>query len=111
LATLVRTAFVLIFLIALYAFLHGTPKVSTVPRDALLFLALSALTTALSWLFYYRAVQFGPVAAVSAIDKGSLIVTAVLAALFLGETFNLRVLGGAALVSVGLWLMVSARNI
>ena len=48
----------------------------------LLFLALSALSTALSWLFYYRAIQAGPVAAVAAIDKGNIVVTALVAALF-----------------------------
>lgn len=107
LATLVRTAFVLVFLIGIYLALHGAPSVSGLSGKIVLFLALSALSTALSWLFYYRAIQSGPVAAVAAIDKGSIIVTALLAALLLGETITPKVMGGAVLVAVGLWLMIA----
>lgn len=107
LATLVRTVFVLIFLVGIYLALHGTPSVNGLSGRVVLFLALSALSTALSWLFYYRAIQTGPVAAVAAIDKGSVIVTAVLAALLLGEALTAKVVIGAVVVSVGLWLMTS----
>lgn len=107
LATLIRTAFVLVFLIGIYLALHGTPSVSGLSGKIVLFLALSALSTALSWLFYYRAIQTGPVAAVAAIDKGSIIVTAMLAALLLGEAITPKVIGGAILVAVGLWLMIA----
>jgi bacterial/archaeal transporter family protein len=107
LATLVRTAFVLLSLLAVYAALHGLPSVSQLPTKTLALLALSAVTTALSWLFYYRAIQMGPVAAVAAIDKSSIIVTVVLAAALLGEALTVRVVGGAVLLSAGLWLMTT----
>jgi transporter family protein len=107
LATLVRTAFVLFFLAAVYVALHGTPAVGQLSAKVLALLALSALSTALSWLFYYRAMQVGPVAGVAAIDKGSIIVTAVLAAVLLGEAVTVRVIGGAVLLSTGLWLMTT----
>lgn len=107
LATLVRTAFVLVFLIVIYVTLHGAPTFGQLSSRAMAFLALSALSTALSWLFYYRAIQSGRVAAVAAIDKGSIIVTAVLAAMLLGEALTLRVVGGAVLLSAGLWLMTT----
>ncbi len=107
LGTLVRTAFVLVFLAGIYGALHGVPTPGDLPRKAWLFLALSALSTALSWLFYYRAIQNGPVAAVAALDKSSIIVTAVLGALILGESLTLRTISGAALLSVGLWLMIT----
>ncbi len=107
LATLLRTAFVLFFLCGIYLALHGAPTVTDLSGKVVFVLALSALTTALSWLFYYRAIQAGPVAAVAAIDKGSIIVTALLAALILGETLTLKVIGGAVLVSLGLWLMIA----
>jgi transporter family protein len=107
LATLVRTAFVLVFLIVIYVTLHGAPTFGQLSSRAMAFLALSALSTALSWLFYYRAIQSGRVASVAAIDKGSIIVTAVLAAVLLGETLTLRVVGGAVLLSAGLWLMTT----
>ena len=107
LATLVRTAFVLIFLLAVFIALHGAPNVGQLSARVLTFLALSALSTALSWLFYYRAIQSGPVAAVAAIDKGSIIVTAILAAVLLGEALTARVIGGAVLLAAGLWLMTT----
>jgi len=107
LATLVRTAFVLLFLAGVYFSLHGVPSLGQLSARVLTLLALSAFSTALSWLFYYRAIQVGPVAAVAAIDKGSIIVTAVLAAVLLGEAFTARVIGGAVLVSAGLWLMTT----
>jgi bacterial/archaeal transporter family protein len=107
LATLIRTAFVLLFLAAIYVLLHGAPSAGQLSARALTFLALSALATALSWLFYYRAIQSGPVAAVAAIDKASILVTAILAAVLLGEGLTLKVAGGAVLLSAGLWLMTS----
>jgi transporter family protein len=87
--------------------LHGAPAVGQLSARVLALLALSALSTALSWLFYYRAIQVGPVAGVAAIDKGSIIVTAILAAVLLSEALTLRVIGGAVLLSTGLWLMTT----
>lgn len=107
LATLVRTAFVLVFLTILYLTLHGAPSGAQLTTRVTAMLALSALSTALSWLFYYRAIQVGPVASVAAIDKGSIIITAVLAAVLLGEALTARVIGGTLLVAGGLWLMTS----
>ena len=107
LATLVRTGFVLVFLSGVYFALHGVPDVGQLSSRALTFLALSALSTALSWLFYYRAIQNGPIASVAAVDKGSILITAVLAALILGEGLTVKMVGGALLVSAGLWLMTT----
>lgn len=107
LATMVRTAFVLVFLTGIYLSLHGVPVIGTLSAKAVAWLAASALLTALSWLFYYRAIQVGPVASVAAIDKGSIVVTAVLAAVLLGEGLTIRVLGGAMLLGVGVWLMTT----
>jgi transporter family protein len=107
LATLIRTAFVLVFLIVLYLSLHGVPQLAAVSTRAVTFLALSALSTALSWLFYYRALQGGPVVGVAAIDKASILVTTVFAAMLLGEQLTLRVVGGALLLSGGLYLMTT----
>lgn len=107
LGTLVRTAFVLVFLLVVYIPLHGVPNVGALSPSAVGFLAASAVSTALSWLFYYRAIQVGPVAAVAAIDKGSIVVTAILAAVWLGEALTVRVIAGAMLLAAGLWLMTT----
>jgi bacterial/archaeal transporter family protein len=105
LATLIRTAFVLMFMLVVYVALHGLPRGFALGARAYWFLAASAAAAALSWLFYYRAIQGGPVAGVSAIDRSSLIVAAVAAAIFLGERLTPRMLIGAVLVVAGVMLM------
>jgi transporter family protein len=65
-------------------------------------LALSGMATALSWICYNRAVKFGPVSYVATIDKGSILLTLLLACVWLGEPFTWRTGFGAVLVCAGL---------
>ena len=109
LATLLRTALVLVFLTIVYTMLHGAPRVGALGIRAWLFLALSAAATALSWLYYFRALQAGPVAGVAAIDRASLLVAIVLSAAFLGEKLTLRTLGGTVLITAGV-LLITLRG-
>src|SRR6476646_1801570 len=67
------------------------------PRDLSL-LALSGLTTSLSWIFYYRAMKTGTVTFVSLVDKGSIVVTLLLSFFVLREDFSAQTLAGAALI-------------
>lgn len=76
---------------------------------AIALLALSALTTTLSWVCYYRAMKDGTVTFVSLIDKGSILVTLVLSVLLLGEPFTWRVAAGAALIVGGLLVLVGGK--
>ena len=71
------------------------------PRDLLL-LALSGLTTSLSWIFYYRAMKTGTVTFVSLVDKGSIVITLLLSFFILREHFSAQTLGGAALILAGI---------
>jgi transporter family protein len=71
------------------------------PRDLAL-LALSGLTTSLSWIFYYRAMKTGTVSFVSLVDKGSIIVTLLLSFLVLREHFTTQTLVGAGLILGGI---------
>ncbi len=71
------------------------------PRDIAL-LALSGLTTSLSWIFYYRAMKSGTVSFVALVDKGSIVVTLALSWWLLAEPFTPRVAAGAALIIAGL---------
>ena len=71
------------------------------PRDLAL-LALSGLTTSLSWIFYYRAMKSGSVSFVSLVDKGSIIVTLALSFFVLREEFSAQTLAGAALILAGI---------
>ena len=71
------------------------------PRDLLL-LALSGVTTSLSWIFYYRAMQSGTVTFVSLVDKGSILVTLLLSYFVLREKFTGQTFAGAALILAGI---------
>ncbi|MDX6767409.1 MAG: EamA family transporter [Candidatus Methylacidiphilales bacterium] len=70
-----------------------------------LWLALSGLTTTLSWIFYYKALKQGDVATVALIDKGSILVAVVLAVFILKERVTWNTLGGGVLIVAGLlWI-------
>jgi transporter family protein len=108
LATLLRTAIVLVLLVPLVWITGKWSDPFALPPRTLLFLALSACATAASWVCYYRALQVGDTAAVVAIDKASIVLVALFALAFLGERLTwLSWLGvllvglGAVLVSVG----------
>ena len=88
LATAIRTIFVLVM-------------AWDIGGRSLVFLMLSGLATGASWLCYYKALQVGQVAKVVTIDKFSLILTFLLAALFLGEKLTLKTLLGGVLITVG----------
>lgn len=72
-----------------------------------LFIALAGIAGALSWLFYFFALKNGSASAVSAIDRTSIIFVVFLAALFLGEAFGWKQAGGAVLVALGTYFIVS----
>ena len=71
------------------------------PRDLVL-LALSGVTTTLSWIFYYRAMKTGTVTFVALVDKGSIVITLLLSFFILREHFSAQTLGGAALILAGI---------
>lgn len=69
-------------------------------------LIASGLLTTLSWVFYYRAIQQGSVATIASIDKGSIVVTILLAWLVLGEPLTPKLLLGGGLIVAGLLVLV-----
>ena len=76
------------------------------PRDLAL-LALSGVTTSLSWIFYYRAMHTGTVSFVSLVDKGSIIVTLLLSFWLLKEPFTPKIACGATLILAGIITLTS----
>ncbi|HSI12093.1 MAG TPA: EamA family transporter [Chthoniobacter sp.] len=74
------------------------------PRDLML-LALSGLTTSLSWIFYYRAMKTGTVSFVALVDKGSIIVTLLLSFFLLHEPFTPKTACGAGLILLGIGVL------
>lgn len=105
LATCIRTFIVLIFAWLVTAVTGGLSDMSALTSRALIFLMLSGLSTGLSWLFYFRAIQIGEVSKVSAIDKLSTPMTIILAFVFLGEKAgSLAVLAIILIICGGLLL-------
>ncbi len=101
LATAVRTIVILLFAWGI-VFAEGTHRqLSNISRGSLFFLILSGIATGLSWLFYFRALQLGAASKVSPIDKLSLVLTIILAAIILKEKITPLILLGAILMSTG----------
>jgi len=101
LATAIRTVVVMVFAWAMVFALAQHHALSSLSRRSLVFLALSGLATGVSWLAYFRALQMAPASLVAPIDKLSLPLTVVLAALLLGESISWRVAAGVSLMTVG----------
>ena len=105
-ATAIRTTLVLAFA-WLLVFAQGLQtQLGQLSTRTYLFLALSGLCTGASWLCYYRALQLGQASKVVPIDKLSVVITLILAWVFLHEQFNMKSLIGAALIAAGTLVMV-----
>lgn len=104
----VRTCFVFLFVLAFAVLVVPKNELGTLSQRNLIWLALSAVTTAISWVFYYKAIKLGEVSTVALIDKGSFVVAVLLAWLLLKEQITLRVVAGMALIMTG--LVVVARK-
>ena len=106
LATAVRTGVVLVMSWGM-VFLTGTQDgLSAISRKSWLFLVLSGLATGASWLCYYRALQIGEASKVVPIDKLSVVITLVLAFVFLHEQVTGKSIIGCILIGAGTRLMV-----
>lgn len=104
----VRTCFVFVFVLMFAAAVVPADQVKSLTAPNLLWLGLSGVTTAFSWVFYYKAIKIGAVSTVALIDKGSVVVALVLAALILHETITPAKLIGCGLIVAG--LLVIARG-
>jgi transporter family protein len=107
LATAIRTLVVLIALWLTVFLLREQSAIAAISRRSFVYLVLSGLATGVAWFAYYRALQLGPASRVAPIDKLSLPLTIVIAAVWLGEPMSWRLLGGAALMTAGALLTIS----
>src|SRR4051812_39134753 len=98
----IRTSFVFLFVLAFAAVAVPHAQISAVRPVNFFWLGLSGVTTAISWVFYYKAIKLGEVSTVAIIDKGSMVVAVLLASVILKEQITIRMLAGAALMVVGL---------
>ena len=106
LATAIRTVVVVVMAWGMVFLTHTQSGIAEISRKSWLFLILSGLATGASWLCYYRALQIGDASKVVPIDKLSVVITLVLAFIFLHEEFNTRSLIGCVLIGAGTLFMV-----
>lgn len=105
LATALRTLVVLAMAWGMVFLTGAQGGIGRISRRSWLFLILSGLATGASWLCYYRALQLGEASKVVPIDKLSVVITLVLAFVFLHEKFSSKSLIGAALITAGTLIM------
>lgn len=106
LATAIRTVVVVIMAWGMVFLTNTQNKISEISTKSWLFLILSGIATGASWLCYYRALQLGDASKVVPIDKLSVIITLVLAFVFLHEDFTVKALIGCFLIGAGTLVMV-----
>jgi transporter family protein len=107
LATFIRTIVIIVFLGAIVFIRREWKSPLLIDKHSLIFLIISGITTGLSWLCYFRALQSGPASLVVPIDKLSLVFAVILSLLFLGE----RLVGyqwlGICLITSGVLVIIS----
>lgn len=106
LATAIRTVVVLVMAWGIVFLTGGQSGISAISKKSWLFLILSGLATGASWLCYYKAIQLGSVSKVVPIDKLSVVITLILAFVFLHEEFTIKSAIGAVLITAGTLIMV-----
>lgn len=106
LATAIRTVVVLIMAWGMVFLTNAQGGISAISRKSWIFLILSGLATGASWLCYYRALQIGEASKVVPVDKLSIVITLVLAFVFLHEKFTSKSLIGSILITAGTLFMV-----
>lgn len=106
LATAIRTAVVLVMAWGMVFLTNAQSGLSAISKKSWLFLILSGLATGASWLCYYHALQIGEVSKVVPIDKMSVVITLILAFIFLHENFTTKSAIGTLLITAGTLVMV-----
>lgn len=106
LATAIRTVVVLLMAWGMVFLTNTQGGIAAISRKSWIFLVLSGLATGASWLCYYKALQIGEASKVVPVDKLSVVITLVLAFVFLHENFTFKSLLGAILITAGTLIMV-----
>ena len=106
LATAIRTFVVLLMSWGMVFITNTQGGIAEISRRSWLFLILSGIATGASWLCYYKALQIGEASKVIPIDKLSVVITMILAAVILHEQFTPKSILGCILIGVGTLLMV-----
>ena len=105
-ATAIRTVVVVVMAWGMVFLTNSQNGIAEISKRSWLFIILSGLATGASWLCYYRALQLGDASKVVPIDKLSVVITLVLAFVFLHEQFTTKSLIGCILIGMGTMVMV-----
>ena len=106
LATAIRTIVVVIMAWGMVFLTHAQNGLAEISKKSWIYLILSGLATGASWLFYYNSLQMGDASKVVPIDKMSVVITLILAFVFLHEQFTAKSLIGCILIGAGTLIMV-----
>ena len=106
LATAIRTVVVVVMAWGMVFLTNTQNGIAEISKRSWLFLVLSGLATGVSWLCYYKALQLGDASKVVPIDKLSVVITLILAFVFLHEQFTTKSLIGCTLIGIGTMVMV-----
>ena len=109
LATLIRTAIIIVVLSGFIIYTGKWSNPLTLSRKTWLFLTLSGLATGASWVCYFRALKLGQASQVAPVDKLSLVLVAIFAVAFLGERPSLREWAGIGMVASGVLVLAWKR--
>lgn len=110
LATAIRTIVILIFSWFMVFIVGSFNTMVNLTTKTLVFLILSGISTGMSWLCYFKALQLGNVNKVTPIDKSSTILTMILAMIFLGESITLFKVISIILIGIGTYLMIEKKD-
>jgi bacterial/archaeal transporter family protein len=102
----IRTFVVFVLVTLNLTVLTGIKDFPNLTKSNILLLAVSGLTTTLSWIFYYRAMKEGEVAMVASIDKASILITILFSFLVLKEPITAKLMIGAGLIFAGMLVLV-----
>ena len=106
LATAIRTVVVVGMAWGMVFLTHAQNGIAQIGRKSWIFLILSGLATGASWMCYYKALQMGEASKVVPVDKFSIVITLVMAVIFLHEKFTIKTAIGAILITAGTFVMI-----
>lgn len=106
LATAIRTVVVVLMAWGIVALTNAQSVIAEISKRSWIFLTLSGLATGASWLCYFKALQLGDASKVVSVDKFSIVITLVMAAVFLHEQFTVKTIIGSVLITLGTFVMI-----
>ena len=106
LATAIRTGVVVLMAWGIVALTNAQSGIAEISKRSWIFLTLSGLATGASWLCYFKALQLGDASKVVSVDKFSIVITLVMAAVFLHEQFTVKTIIGSVLITLGTFVII-----